>query len=99
MVETALQALGVRDAGELTSDEAFECGEFTPEEEEEPEQPPPQVVQVVPQGTEEPEEEPEAPETMEALRLVAAHYAEGVIDLEQLAENVLAAWAEGASGG
>ena len=65
MVETALQALGVRDAGKLTSDEAFECGEFAPEEEEEPEQPPPQVVQVVPQ---EPEEEEEAPETMEAVR-------------------------------
>jgi len=97
LVRPALQAVGTEGAGELTSDEAFECGEFAPEEEEEPEapeQPPPQMVQVVPQ---EPEEE--APEAMEALRLVAAHYADGTIDLEQLAENVLAAWAESAGSG
>ena len=91
MVETALQALGVQNAGELTSDEAFETGDYAPEEEEAPEPPPVQMVPMMPQPE---EEEEEGPETMEALRMVAAHYAEGTINLDLLAENVLAAWAE-----
>ena len=62
MVETALQALGVQNAGELTSDEAFGVESVA-----------------VPS---------------EALRQIAVNYAEGAIDLDQLAENVLAAWAE-----
>ncbi len=70
MTETALQALGVSDASELTSDAAF--GVEAP--------------------TMVPAEARRAAST--ALQQIAANYAEGEIDLETLAENVLAAWVE-----
>ena len=93
MSETALQALGVSDADELTSDEAFEIGDFEPEE---PPPPPPMIPGQMPVQQEQPEEEIPP---MEALRMVASNYADGSIDLDALAENVLAAWAERRQGG
>lgn len=93
MIETALQALGVSDATELTSDEAFEIGDFEPEEEPEPE-PPPMIPMMQPVEQPEVEEPEEEMPPMEALQMVAANYADGTIDLDQLAENILAAWAE-----
>jgi len=93
LIRPVLQALGTTNATDLTSDEAFEIGDFEPEEEPEPEPQPPVVMQVpavVPEET--PEEAPE--EIPEALRVVLPNYLDGTIDLATLAENVLAAWAE-----
>jgi hypothetical protein len=81
-------ALGTANANELTSDEAFEIGEFATEEPE-----PPPVMPILPGMM--PQEEPEEVPAVEiALRMVAANYRDGVIDLDALAENVLAVWAE-----
>lgn len=83
MAGTALQALGVQNVAELTSDEAL-----IPEEQEEPEQPP--VIPEMP-------EEPEAVET--ALRMAARNFADDLIDADQLVEVVIADVVERRNGG
>ena len=85
VIRPVLQAIGSSKAADLTSDEAFEIGDFEPEPEPEPEPPPMIPMQPAQQL---PEEMPES------LQIVAANYAEGAINLEALAECVLAEWVE-----
>ena len=99
LLRPILQALGTSwtDTQDLTSEEAWEMGDFEPEPEPEPE-PPPMMMppQMIPQVQEEPEEE--EPEMEAALRMVAQSYADGSIDAETLAENVIAAMVERRNG-
>ena len=79
-----LQLLGVENADELTSDEAFEIGDYAPPEEPEPEPAPPVIpqVQVIapPPESEEPEEDEGA--VAEAVRELRAELAEMIARAE-----------------
>lgn len=80
MMRPVLYALDAVDVQGLTSDEAF--GVTSPEED----------AQKQPESDE--EEPQDETETEAALRAVARNYASGDIDVEQLAENVIAAMVE-----